>query len=269
MKQELIELAVKCGADLVGVAPASRFPSGHKIRRIYPQVKSVVGLAFRCLRGSYRGVEEGTTYYQYTTMSVENIEETVMPVALVRLANFIESKGFTAVPQRRHQTIMEEADGMNPEVAYDSITRNRPQEPQFDFADAAVRCGLGELGFHGALLTEDFGPLQRVCFILTDAAIEPDPVRDAHLCDRCGACAAGCPGKCVDPATGKIDPWRCAVYYNGANGTRNPFMPPGAFSGFEDRLAVIAGEAEIDPEKARRILDEIYFYQPAQHSYNC
>ena len=46
-------------------------------------------------------------------------------------------------------------------------------------------------------------------------------------------------------------------------------MPPGAFSGFEDRLAVIAGEAEIDPEKARRILDEIYFYPPAQHSYNC
>lgn len=269
MKQELIDLARQCGADLVGVAPASRFAPSHRIFRIYPQVKSVVGFAFRCLRGSYRGTEEGTTYYQYTTMSVENIEETVMPVALVRLSNLIESKGFTAVPQRRHQTIMEEVDGMNPEVAYDAITRDRPQEPQFDFTDAAVKCGLGEHGFHGALLTDDFGPMQRTCFILTDADIEPDPVRAPHLCDRCGACVRGCPGKCVDAATGRIDPWRCAVYYNGANGTKNPFMPPEAFPDFEDRLAIIAGEAEIDSAKARKILDEIYFYPPAQHSYNC
>ncbi len=185
------------------------------------------------------------------------------------MSNLIESKGFTAVPQRRHQTIMEEADGMNPEVAYDAITRDRPQEPQFDFADAAVKCGLGELGFHGALLTDDYGPMQRTCFILTDADIEPDPVVAPHLCDRCGACAGGCPGKCVDAATGKINSWRCAVYYNGANGTKNPFMPPEAFPDFKDRLAIIAGEAEIDPAKARKILDEIYFYPPAQHSYNC
>ena len=139
MKSEILKLAKACGADLVGVAPASRFPSGHKIFRIYPGVKSVIGFAFRCLRGSYRGTEEGTTYYQYTTMSVENLEETGMPVALVRLANLIESKGFTAVPQRRHQTIMEESDATNPEVAYDAITRGRTEEPQFDFIEAAVR----------------------------------------------------------------------------------------------------------------------------------
>jgi epoxyqueuosine reductase QueG len=269
VKHELLKLAKECGADLVGVAPASRFPADHKIFRIYPQVKSVIGLAFRCLRGSYRGTEEGTTYYQYTTMSVENMEETVMPIALVRLANRIESKGFTAVPQRRHQTIMEAEDGMNPEVAYDAIARGRVEEPQFDFTDAAVRCGLGERGFHGALLTDDFGPMQRTCFILTDAELEPDQVVTPHLCDRCGACVRGCPGKCVDPDSGKVDPWRCAVYYNGANGTKNPFMPPEAFPDFEDRLAIIAGEAEIDSEKAKRILDAIYFYPPAQHSYTC
>ena len=268
MKSEILKLAKACGADLVGVAPASRFPSGHKIFRIYPGVKSVIGFAFRCLRGSYRGTEEGTTYYQYTTMSVENLEETVMPVALVRLANLIESKGFTAVPQRRHQTIMEESDATNPEVAYDAIARGRTEEPQFDFVEAAVRCGLGEKGFHGALLTDDFGPMQRTCFILTDAEIEPDAQVTPHLCDRCGKCAAGCPGKCVG-ADGAIDPWRCAVYYNGANGTKNPFMPHEAFPDFPDRLEIIAGEAEIDPAKAKRILDEIYFYPPAQHAYTC
>ena len=268
MKDELIKLAKTCGADLVGIAPALRFEADSKVFRIYPDTKSVIALAFRCLRGSYRGIEEGSTYYQYTTMSVENIEETVMPVALVRLANLIESKGFTAVPQRRHQTIMETKDGTNPEVDYGAITRDRPQEPQLDFVDAAVRCGLGERGFHGALLTDDFGPMQRICLILTDAVLEPDPVRAPHLCDRCGECAKGCPGHCV-AADGTVDPWRCAAYYNGANGQKNPFMPPTAFPDFEDRLKIIAGEAEITPEKARKIIDAIYFYPPAQHSYPC
>ena len=265
MKSEIIALAKACGADLVGVAPVSRFPADSKVLTIYPQAKSVIGFAFRCLRGSYRGIEEGSTYYQYTTMSVENLEETVMPVALVRLANFIESKGFTAVPQRRHQTIMEAKDGTNPEVDYAAITRDRPQEPQLDFVDAAVRCGLGEKSFHGTLLTDDFGPMQRVCFILTDAEIEPTPQVVPHLCDRCGECAKGCPGKCI-AKDGTVDAWRCAVYYNGANGQKNPFMPPNAFPDFEDRLKIIAGEAEISPEKARRIIDAIYFYPPAQHS---
>ena len=268
MKQELLNLAKTCGADLLGVAPASRFPADHKIFRIFPGVKSVIGLVFRNLRGSYRGTEEGTTYYQYTTMSVENTEETVMPIALVRLANLIESKGYTAVPQRRHQTIMEEADSTNPEVAYDAITRGRVEEPQFDFVDAAVKCGLGEKGFHGALLTDAYGPFLRLSFILTDAELEPDPVVTPHLCDNCGACAKACPGHCVAD-DGSVDPWRCAVYYNGANGQKNPFMPPNAFPDFDDRLKIIAGEAEITPEKARKILDEIYFYPPAHHAYNC
>ena len=266
MKQQLLNLAKTCGADLMGVAPATRFAPGHKIFRIYPQVKSVVGFVFRCLRGSYRGVEEGSTYYQYTTMSVENLEETVMPVALVRVANLIESRGFTAVPQRRHQTIMESNDGTNPEVDYVDIVHDRPQEPQFDFIDAAVLCGLGEKGFHGALLTDDFGPMQRVCFLLTDAELEPDPVVAPHLCDKCGECAKGCPGHCV-AADGKIDPWRCAAYYNGANGQKNPFMPPDAFPDFEDRLKIIAGEARVTPEKARMILDKLFFYPPIKHAY--
>ncbi|MDD6030818.1 MAG: hypothetical protein PUE68_08365, partial [Kiritimatiellae bacterium] len=91
LRKSLLDLAKACGADLMGVAPASRFPADDPVFRIYPGVRSVVCFAFRCLRGSYRCTEEGTTYYQYTTMSVENMEETVMPVALVRLANRLEA----------------------------------------------------------------------------------------------------------------------------------------------------------------------------------
>ena len=66
-----------------------------------------------------------------------------------------------------------------------------------------------------------------------------------------------------------MNKWQCAVYYNGANGTKNPFMPPDAFAAFENRLEIIAGEAKVTPETAKKILDKIYFYPPAQHAYQC
>ncbi|MBQ3147068.1 MAG: hypothetical protein IJB91_04995 [Oscillospiraceae bacterium] len=268
MKQQILESCQKWGADLVGFAPIARFPECSAVHKLMPEAKTVIGLGFRVLRGAYRGIEEGSTYYQYTTMGVENMEETVMPMVSLRLSMLLEEEGYLALPQRRHQQIMAQENSTNPEVAFDAIYRNRPQETQMDFNEAAVLCGLGEIGFHGALLTEEFGPFVRTCFVLTDAEIEPTPVKTPHLCDGCRECVKGCPGKAI-AEDGTLDPWQCAVYYNGANGLKNPFMPPDAFADFENRLAIISGEAKVDPETARKILKNIYFYPPAQHAYPC
>ncbi len=268
MKNKIIEVAMANGADIVGFASADRFDKNDAIFKIFPETKTVIGLAFRVLRGTYRGIEEGTTYYQYTTMAVENMEETIMPMAQIKVSTVIEKDGFIALPQRRHQQIMAEENSTNPEVAYDAVYRNRPQEVQMDFLDASIKCGLGEKGFHNVLLTDEFGPMVRYCFILTDAVIEPSEIAKPHLCDDCGKCKNACPGKAIAD-DGSVDAWQCAVYYNGANGTKNPFMPPDAFADFENRLEIIAGEAKVDPETAKKILDKIYFYPPAQHAYQC
>ena len=191
-----------------------------------------------------------------------------MPMAQIKIANYIESKGFIAVPQRRHQQIMAEENSTNPEVAYDAVYRNKSAENQMNFADAAIKCGIGEKGLSGAVLTDDFGPMVRYCFILTNAVIEPDEVKEAHLCDKCGKCITACPGKAISE-DGTLDPWQCTVYYNGANGTKNPFMPPDAFADLDNRIEIIAGEAKVTPESARKILDRIFFYPPAQHAYQC
>ena len=268
MKQEIIKIAKANLADIIGFASAESFDKDDPIFKIYPQTKTVIALAFRVLRGIYRGTEEGTTYYQYTTMAVENMEETIMPMAQLKVANYIESKGYIAVPQRRHQQIMSEENSTNPEVAYDAIYRNKTAENQMDFTDAAVKCGIGEKGLSGAVLTDDFGPMVRYCFILTDAEIEPDEIKEAHICDKCGKCIKACPGNAISE-NGEVDPWQCAVYYNGANGTKNPFMPLDAFADFDNRLEIIAGEAKVSPETAKKILDNIFFYPPAQHAYQC
>ncbi len=268
MKEQIIKIAKENLADIVGFASAEKFDKNDPIFKIYPQTKTVICLAFRVLRGIYRGTEEGTTFYQYTTMAVENMEETIMPMAQLKVANFIESKGFIALPQRRHQQIMAEENSTNPEVAYDAIYRNKTAENQMNFVDAAVKCGVGEKGLSGAVLTKDFGPMVRYSFILTDAEIEADEVETTNLCDNCGKCIKACPGKAISE-NGEVDPWQCAVYYNGANGTKNPFMPPEAFANFDNRLEIIAGEAKVSPETAKKILDNIFFYPPAQHAYQC
>ena len=268
MRERIINLAKKNGADIVGFASADRFDKNDPIFKIMPETKTVIGVAFRVLRGIYRGIEEGSTYYQYTTMAVENMEETVMPMAQLKVAMMIEEDGFIALPQRRHQQIMAEENSTNPEVAYDAVYRGRTAEVQMNFLDAAIKCGLGEKGLHNTLLTDEFGPMVRYCFILTDAELAESEMIEPHLCDKCGACIKGCPGHAIDEE-GNVDAWQCAVYYNGANGTKNPFMPYDAFADMENRMEIIAGEAKVTPETARKILDKIYFYPPAQHAYQC
>lgn len=68
MRDLILKAAADLNADLVGFAPASRFDSDDVLFQIMPDVKTVIGLGFRVLRGTYRGIEEGSTYYQYTTM---------------------------------------------------------------------------------------------------------------------------------------------------------------------------------------------------------
>ena len=266
MRNKIIKLAIENGADIVGFAPASRFDKDNPIFKIMPETKTVIGLAFRVLRGVYRGIEEGSIYHQFTTMAVENMEETIMPMASLRVAMLLEEEGFIALPQRRHQQIMAEADSVNPEVSYDSIYRNKTNEIQLDFLDTAVKCGLGEKSFHNTLLTDEFGPMVRYCFVLTDAEFEATEQKTPHLCDNCGKCKDACPGRAIGE-DGSVEPWQCTVYYNGANGTKNPFMPFDALGNFDNRLEIIAGEAKVTPETAKKILDNLYFYPPITHAY--
>lgn len=268
MKNKIIELAKKCDADIVGFAPASRFDSNDAIFRIFPNTKTVIGLGFRILRGIFRGVEEGTTYYQYTTMGVENLEETVMPMALIRVSNLIEEEGFIAVPQRRSPLILNEDGTTNPEVDYTDVYHGVKAENQLDFVNCAVACGIGEKSKIGSVLTPEYGPFIRYCFILTDMEIQATPLLETKLCDGCNECIKACPG-CAISEDGKTDSWRCAVYYNGANGSKNPFMPPEAFAAFdkEKKMQIINGTAEFNSEEAKEILDNIFFYPPAKHFY--
>ena len=265
LQEEIIACGKKFGADFVTFGGIGRF-AGEQVSEIYDETKTVIALGFRVLRGSHRGIEEGTTYYQYTTTGVETLEETVMPMALLQVSNVIEDAGYTAVPQKRNQLIMQSENDTNPEMNHDGIYRGRKAEHQMDFDRAAVLCGMGERGLSGTLLTDAFGPFQRYCFILTDAELEETPLVKPHLCDNCGECRKACPGHAIHE-DGMRDNWQCAAYYRGANMTKNPFMDASAYLGMPKRHAILSGEAELTREEAIAVLEHTYFYPQVKHGY--
>ena len=253
-------------ADIVAIGGAERFRDTCA-GKILPGLKSVICIAFRVLRGSRRGIEEGTTFYQYSTTGIETIEEVLMPQTLLRVSALLEDEGYLAIPQKRHQTIHPDRDGTHPEMIHGDIYRGNTVETMLDFEKAAVLCGLGERGKNGTLLTKDFGPFQRYAFILTTAELEETPLAENSLCDGCDACIRACPGHALD-ADGKRSDWQCAVYYHGANRSRNPFMPENAYHDFPNREAIMDGTARFTGRAdAGKVLDASLFYPNIKHSY--
>ena len=265
LREQVVQCARQFEADIVCFGGIERF-EGTRVREIFPETRTVICMAFRVLRGVYRGIEEGTTYYQYCTNGVEVMEETVMPRALLRVCAVLEDAGCLALPQRRHQCVMEADEGHNFEMHYEEIYHGRRTEPQLEFEEVAVRCGLGEIGLHGVVLTPEFGPMQRYCFVLTDAVLEETPLPQARLCDRCQACVKACPGHAI-AEDGTRDPWQCGPYYRGARMAKNPFMPPDAFQDLPDRKAIMDGEKHLTPEESIRVMRDCFFYPPIKQGY--
>ena len=146
LKSRIIECAKAEAADLVGFATADRFPKDDPIFKIFPEVKTVICLGFRVLRGIYRSIEEGTTFYQFATMARQTLEDTVLPIASLRVANLIEAEGYEALPQHRSNLLVKEEGDTNPEAPYRFVVSVGDKDVEMDFEKSAVLCGIGELG---------------------------------------------------------------------------------------------------------------------------
>ena len=175
--RKLKTIAFESGADLVGIAPIARLaelPAKNNPLAVAPNAKAVVVLGKRVLRGSLRGVEEGTNFGStYHTFGMQWLEEEFLSRTIQAVAEFLEDAGFEALPLLGFR----QANGdFEPDpVAY------------------ARAAGLGDVGRHGLFLTPEFGHRQRFGFVVTNAELEPDSVREMNLCENCDACVKACP----------------------------------------------------------------------------
>ena len=201
--KDIKEAAKRLGADIVGIGSIDRWstaPIQMDPKQIMPNAKSIIALGFRVLRGSLRGVEEGTYFSNYSSMGYGGITYLYMPMTVINLSKMIEDAGYEAVPMG-HQSDWRAIDNLG----YLRENYSRPVEPGKAAPDVMISlriagflCGLGEIGYSKMLLTPEFGPRLRVGIIITELELEPDPIMEpGTLCNRCMACVRECPGGCI------------------------------------------------------------------------
>ena len=105
-----------------------------------------------------------------------------MAITAVSMAEFIRNLGYKAIPMGNDTAL--------------SIP-------------LAIDAGLGELGRHGLLITEQFGPRVRLSKVFTDLPLKPDKPVDLGIqdfCETCGVCAQECPGKAISSEKRSTEP---------------------------------------------------------------
>lgn len=311
--ESIKQVALAAGADLCGIGSMDRFegaPPDMDPRRLFPEAKSVIGMAFRIPRGVQQGIENGTQFYQYPSMAYGGINEIFAPSVLYRVGQFIEDHGYEAMVYRNTgaRSNVSDMDGtpgntISPEEQIESMehqktntahhrtvqfsrpTRADTSAPdlQFHFRLAGVACGLGEIGWSKMFLSPQFGPLQRLAFIFTDAPLEPDPLYDGEpICRRCMACVRQCPGSCLSETESvtvyvggkrcewaKLDEWKCYAFYTHGGRYYNPFVPREVFDRNEGGvLDVLEGKAKANEQNVASVYLALQKYFPSWVGYN-
>jgi len=96
---------------------------------------------------------------------------------------------------------------------------------------AAIEAGFGELGRHGVLITEEFGPRVRVATVTTDLPLPPATRKTfgvAGFCETCHLCQEACQGDAIPDEKTEVrgvlkytlDPYKCLEHfakYDGCN----------------------------------------------------
>ncbi len=234
-KEALREYALNVvGVDKLGVANIERFegaPADMNPRNVMPKARSVVVFAKRILRGTFRGVDEGTHWPSYHVYSYAGLNH-MLGVANYRLARFVEQSGFDACSLSAKATSREFGPSGPP-----PSPGMPPHDVVVQFRIAATLAGLGEMGWSKVFMTREFGPRQRLGILLTDAELEPDPIETGVLCDRCKRCVAECPAGAIsrDKSVSieveghrvewnDLDLGKCKLTHFGLNKASGPFF---------------------------------------------
>lgn len=195
--KEVKEAAYHFGADIVSIGSIDRWkdiPANQNPKSIMPKAKSVICIGFRIHRGLLRGAEEGTYFSAYTLAGFNDLNKIIAPMAQRQMASFIEDWGYEAVPIMYYSHNL---GGRHNMTTGGAETEEVLPDVFIDFRLAGVLCGAGEIGHSRLLLTPEFGPAQRIYFIVTEAELEADPIITG-ICDNCMECVRQCPAKALN-----------------------------------------------------------------------
>lgn len=190
LEEEVKDMALRQGADLVGVVRAGDLPEHEEeIARILPSAKSIVVVVARhslaAIRSSNNQVAQFDTIHAYGEAEK----------AAHGLARFLESRGAPSVAVPAF-------------IPLDMGARKKGMRGEICWRRAGVRAGLGSYGENGLLVTRSFGSAVRISGVVTAADLAGDPVLDEDVCDHCMRCVKACPAEAL-AGCGKINKKRC------------------------------------------------------------
>ena len=237
--QMIKDKAAELGIDCIAIGNIERFENAPTLmspKTYFPGAKSVIAVAMRIPRGTYRGIEEGTHWHNYTFYSYNKLNSLFRPRLSYELCCFIEDHGWEAVA---HYPAVPEGNGVTREPVAEGKV---PADVVCSVRIIAAGCGLGEVGYSKVFLTKKFGPRVRLGLIFTDCELEPDPILDTgDICLHCGACVRACPGSAIPPVKetehrltvdfgekqiwyGDVRMGRCTLSHHGMNNECSPFL---------------------------------------------
>lgn len=181
------QLAQQIGADLCGIAPASRFsgaPEGFRPTDIYPACESVVALAKRIPHG----ILLANTCIPYTAFNNQASLELDMLTA--EFARRLDELNINAVP----------VPSDDPYEYWES--ENLHGRGIVSMRHVGYLAGLGTLGRNTLLRNTALGNMIQIGAILTDVALDADPIAEEPACPpNCRKCLDACPVGALDGTT--------------------------------------------------------------------
>ncbi len=235
--QMIKDKAKDLGIDCIAIGSIDRYKEAPPLmnpKNYFPECKSVIMLAMRIPRGTYRGIIEGTHWHNYTFYSYNRLNTLFRPKLTYALACFIEDMGWEAIP---HYPAVSERMGEG-----EPVVPGRLPNVAMSVRIMGVGAGLGEMGHSKVFITPEFGPRVRLGMIMTDAELEPDPIiKPGTYCNQCGRCVKDCPGAAIPPVRdadkklhinvgeqdifwGDVDMGRCTLTHHGLNNRISPFL---------------------------------------------
>ncbi|HDP24681.1 MAG TPA: hypothetical protein ENN34_04485 [Deltaproteobacteria bacterium] len=120
-----------------------------------------------------------------------------------KVGRFLEREGFLSLPVSADKPV---------EIhKRDPVSRRRfpltKTLGHLSLKHAAVSAGLGQIGRSNLLITERYGPHQRLGAVITESPLQPDPYSVFNPCpDGCRKCEDACPVGALKNGNYEVDP---------------------------------------------------------------
>lgn len=176
-RNEVKQLAMQLGADLVGIAPEKAFavaPPGHRPQDFLKAARSVIVIAVALPHAALESAP--SREYSASYMSANNELNRIA----FRLAKFLQENGHRAV-----------------QVPASPPYALKRMRGDISHRHAGELAGLGVFGKNGLLLSPKYGARMRLVSVITDAILTPDKRLETDFCMDCDKCIRACPAKAL------------------------------------------------------------------------